>query len=338
MLNQQFAKLPFETLPAPPYRPRRGGALIAFGVVLVVVGIVGPSMALLALDPDYLLDRDDVGDDPIFWVTTLVGFVGGVLGGVKLIGRGRRMRAVPALDVLRHDPRAPVLFLRSFDDDDLVDPTPVMVPLGDLFQRRYEVSLSKPLQGIGPMISIGRPGNKLALLGGARLFVPNHAWQAAVDFLRERAGAVVLVVGRSEGIWWEIESSMRAVPLRRLLFFFPYVEQADRRRSIWQRFFHYTPARTPLSSKAYKRMEQERQDRYALFRQRVQPLLSSPLPETLGRCQFIDFLPDGTPRALPTVRPWWWPIVFMAPSTARMMVNIPRTLRPFVQKLQKSNA
>ena len=139
------------------------------------------------------------------------------LVGVRFIARGRRMRAIPAVDLLRKDTRAPVLFLRSFEDDDLIDPTPRMVPMGDLFQQRYEEWLSNPLYAIGPVISIGRPGDKLALLGGARLFVPDHAWQSAIEYLRERAAAVILMVGRTEGVWWvtplDPVSTVGATPL-----------------------------------------------------------------------------------------------------------------------------
>jgi hypothetical protein len=243
------------------------------------------------------------------------------------------MRALPALDLLRRDRRPPVLFLRSFDDDDLIDPTPRMVPMGDWFPRRYEESLAKALRAVGPMITIGRPGEKLALLGAGRLFVPDHAWQAAVEHFRASAAAVVLMVGRSPGLWWEIESSLRLVPMQRLLIFFPYVEEAAKRRSLWQRFFHYHPANVPLSHKPHVRMEQERQARFALFRERMQPTLSHQLAETLGTALFIDFQTDGRPRALATVRPWWWFGTILTPSARRMVANVGRTLAPFVERL-----
>jgi hypothetical protein len=327
--------LPFDTLPAPPCRPRAGALVIAAGIILMIIGVLAPTLGLYLLDSGFDVEAADVADLLVYLVL-LIPVLLGFYGGVWLIARGRRMRAVGATALLAETAPAPVLFLRSFDDDDLVDPTPRMLPLGDLFERRYEESLGSALEHIGPMVSIGRPGNRLVQLGGARLFVPDHAWRTAVAYLRKRAAAVLLVVGRSEGLWWEIESSLREVPLERLLFFFPYVEDARRRRSIWQRFFHVNPSRLPLSTKAYRRMEAERQSRYQLFRAQVQGLLTTPLPEALGRSQFVDFTADGQPRLLATVRPWWWPVTVFTPSSARMIVDLARTLRPFVDKLKKS--
>src|SRR6266481_2970767 len=41
---------------------------------------------------------------------------------VNLILRGRKMRAPRALDILSSGDQTPVVLLRSFDDDDLIDP------------------------------------------------------------------------------------------------------------------------------------------------------------------------------------------------------------------------
>jgi hypothetical protein len=126
------------------------------------------------------------------------------------------------------------------------------------------------------------------------------------------------------------------VPRQRLLFFFPYVEEAARRRSLWQRFFHYRPANAPLVRQPFLRMEQERQARFALFRERMQPHLLQPLPETIEHALFIDFQPNGHPRALITARPWWSPLGILTPSVKRMLSNMERTLLPFVEKLRNT--
>ena len=333
---QEITSLPFDTLPSPPYRPRAGMWLEGLGVAMIVLGLVLPEPIAVALKQPLGLDTDEFGFVAVLFVGALLSFVGLFAVGVLLVARGRQMRALPALELLRRDRRPPVLFLRSFDDDDLIDPTPRILPLGDWFPRRYEESLAKALRAVGPMITIGRPGEKLALLGAGRLLVPDHAWQAAVDYLGTSAVTVVLMVGRSQGIWWEINSSLRLLPMHRLLFFFPYVEEVTRRRSLWQRFIHYHPSSVSLNRKPYVRMEQERQARFALFRERIQPSLLQQLPQTLGTALFIDFQTDGRPRALTTVRPWWWPFFVLTPSARRMLANVERTLAPFVEKLQSS--
>lgn len=319
--------LPFETLPGPLRRQGLGSLVVGVGVAMVILGLFAPTAALVMLDSG--------GDGALVIVLAFL-FIAGLYGGVQLIAHGRRMRAIPAEQQLAATERPPVLFLRSFDDDDLLDPTPRMIPLGDFFPRRYEESLVQPLEGVGPMVSIGRPGNRLPMLGGARLFVSDRHWQEAVNHLREHAAAVVLMIGRTEGLWWEIESSIRSVAPEKLLFFFPYVEESKRRQSLMQRFLGYRPAEVPLSRKAYRRMEQEREARYHEFRKRVQPLLSAELPAELGSSQFIDIDSKGQIRVLQTRRPWWQALTFATPSLRMMSMNLRRTLDPFVRKITHS--
>ena len=78
--------LPFETLPAPPQRQRIGSRLIAFGVMMVMFGLAAIPAASLMLG---LYDEVLI---VVVAVPVLVGFY----GGAHLIGRGRRMRALPA--------------------------------------------------------------------------------------------------------------------------------------------------------------------------------------------------------------------------------------------------
>jgi hypothetical protein len=326
------ASLPFDTLPPLPYNPRLGRALTRAGGATLVVSLL-PWVIVVAVGAGYRMNSDDVGSVAFLIVATLISLMIWLVG-VALIGRGRRLQSCPALQLMQRDPRRPILFLRSFDDDDLFDPTPRMIPLGDYFPRRYEESLAQALRTIGPMITIGRPGDELALLGGARLCVPDHAWKTAVEYLRNRASVVVLMIGRSQGLWWEITSSLESVPIERLLCFFPYVEETKRRRSFMQRFLYYHPAEMPLFKGAYRRMELEREKRYALFQERVQPLLAKSLALRLDNAQFVDFLPDGTPRVLQSVRPWWWPLAIFTPSMRRMLTNNERTLQPFLEKFQ----
>ena len=67
------------------------------------------------------------------------------------------------------------------------------------------------------------------------------------------------------------------------------------------------------------------------------PHWSVVLPESMGTSQFLDFMGDGKPRLLPVIRPWWRPLAFFTPSAKRMIVNLERTLQPFVDKLMLSS-
>ena len=334
MALPELTALPFATLPPPPYRPRVARWLTFAGISLIVGSFVFPAIAIVALGIDEELKSDDLSLALTFlFGAGMVAVFAVFLIGVAVTAHGRQLRALPAAELLRQDRRIPLLFLRSFDDDDLIDPTPRMMPMGDNFPRRYEESLASALRAVGPMLTIGRPGERTPLLGAGRLFVPNDAWQAAVAYLRTHTRAVILMVGRSPGIWWEITSCLESVPISHLLFFFPYVEDPGKRRSFLQRFVAYRPANIPLIRAPYRRMEQERQARYQLFRERVAPLVSQPLPASLEGALFLDFLADGTPRALKVVRPWWWPIALVTPSMRLMLADHTRTLRPFVDKL-----
>jgi hypothetical protein len=74
----------------------------------------------------------------------------------------------------------------------------------NLFQQRYEENLSRALKQLGTVITVGRPGDPLGFAGAARFYVSQDNWQDAIRYLMTHTAAVVIVVGRTEGLWWEI--------------------------------------------------------------------------------------------------------------------------------------
>ena len=127
---------------------------------------------------------------------------------------GRRLRYKLAVS-LRANEEAPVLLLRSFNDDELLDPRPL-----DFFQPRYEETLLSALSSLGPAVCIGRPKDSLGFGGAARLYVSDDTWQQAVRYFMQRARAVVIVVGRTDGLLWEIATAMDVVDRTALLYCF----------------------------------------------------------------------------------------------------------------------
>lgn len=63
------------------------------------------------------------------------------------------MRTRCATDILLHDSRMPVVILRSFEDDDLIDP--YFPATNQISPGCYENRLAKALNAIGPAVVLG---------------------------------------------------------------------------------------------------------------------------------------------------------------------------------------
>ena len=123
-----------------------------------------------------------------------------------MIRRGRKMLAVRAEALLASDPRQPVLYLRSFQDEDQ-DRGPVgalrssqgsiqaLSHSTPAWGLREQEALSVLFSEVGPYVAIGKPGEKLPELGAARMYVPDSKWQVKVRQLCLDAKLVVVRAG-----------------------------------------------------------------------------------------------------------------------------------------------
>lgn len=250
----------------------------------------------------------------------------------NLILRGRKLRAPRALDILSSGDRPPVVLLRSFDDDDLIDPT--FPATYHIAPGRYEERLVKALRPIGLTVALGRPEEPEPELGAARLYVKNEHWQEAIKYLLEKAGAVVAIVGKSQGLWWEIELALSRVPPVKLLFFFPYPAAKKVRDS----YLRTVLLQNPIFGRWLRRstapeMEAEREGRYQLFRERFGPAFKGPLPSTLDSARFLHLDSDGRSRLLDPLKPSL--LTRLATMNFSPGLDIPfgSELRPFVRKI-----
>lgn len=164
----------------------------------------------------------DVGD----WLLEGIGSLASV--GLFLLilffgRRGLQHEAPTAEEAMRRDPRPPVIYLRSFQDDGQAleapfDPGGLGRRIATVLMHTPEQELADALAHVGPVIAIGKPGEQLPELGAARLYVPHDSWQARVNALLDAAALVVLRVGSSPGVRWEIEQTLARVPPARRLF------------------------------------------------------------------------------------------------------------------------
>lgn len=140
--------------------------------------------------------------------------------GPSLVYYGRRLLARPALQAVLEDPRAPVIYFRSFAYETLEAATQT----GRAGQLPAETRLVPALERIGPVLAIGRPGERLTVPGAARLYVGDDDWKRVALGLMRQARLVVVRADAGlagTGLAWEVSTAREAVPPDRLAVWLP---------------------------------------------------------------------------------------------------------------------
>jgi hypothetical protein len=142
-----------------------------------------------------------------------LGFLSLILGGAAY-NRGRRLAAQSAQHAIEADPRSPILFLRSFTDDDLKVRSRRLVSRNPLLllaawagfgrKNRFEEAIVAELSARGPVVAIGQPSERLPQLGAARWYEADSSWQDAIASMMRRASVIVIAAARTDGVTWEI--------------------------------------------------------------------------------------------------------------------------------------
>jgi hypothetical protein len=195
----------------------RRGAVLRLGAANILFVCV----AFAALQDSGALDPEVTP-----WYVALALLTGFVLAARWGIGRfrsGWKYDARSAEEALARDPRPPVLYLRSFDAD------PQMVVTGHSRAAKaagvlsYATSVSPEqeltfiLEGVGPVIAIGKPGERLPELGAARRYVADDQWREVVHRMMREAALVVIRAGETDNLWWEIEQALTVCSPRRVI-------------------------------------------------------------------------------------------------------------------------
>ena len=109
--------------------------------------------------------------------------------------------------MIRKDSRAPILFLRSFSDDQVRLERPkrnvlaFLVLLGEPLPTLDHILLEEGTAQ-GP-VTIGAPGTTPPF-GAARAYVRNDNWTQVVSDLAQRSHAIVMTLDQTTGIKWEL--------------------------------------------------------------------------------------------------------------------------------------
>lgn len=216
--------LPLRALPS---QPAPLWSLLATALLLVGLGL------LLAPHP---------GPAWMPYAQNAVAFALLGLGGGAYV-RGQRAAAAGAAEAMAKDPRAPILYLRSFQDDGLavgaqriffLNPLRLCASLwGGGRAIRFEETLAAELGAYGPVVGIGQPNEALPQLGAARWYESDATWQAGIDALLPRAQLIVVSVARTDGLAWEISRIEQLGLWPRVVFVLPPVDPQEARLR-WQ--------------------------------------------------------------------------------------------------------
>ena len=313
-------KYPFRLLPSAKRRPFLGVIVTILGWTPAWLGMIGNIALLYWLGWNF----SDPNKSWIFFgfnIFIALSFFLFYPLWLKLQIIGPRMRELDALTLLERDYRPPVLYLRSFGDDDLPDVTL------STWASTYEMQLCQVLRDIGPVVAIGRPGEAFPERGAARFYVSNDEWRDAVKYFLAHSAAVVFIVGKSDGVLWEIETALKQISPEKLLFFFPYGLKKERRNT-WLAYRRLI-RNYSFQPDVVKEMEQDQHERYQLFRQNITTFWPYELPAALEDAAFLTFLPDGKAQPLKTKRA---PLITRASDRLKININFQRTLRPFLER------
>lgn len=162
--------------------------------------------------------------------------------GSRLFNEAQRIAALRVAEIRKLDDRTPVLFIRSFSDD------------SRRLERRFSVvkffapktltleeAVVSRSWGVGPVVGIGQPGEKLGPLGAAREYIEGDTWRDRIEHLMGESRLIVSVLGYTEGLLWEYQDLVRLGHLGKLLLVFPPVG-LPLANQLWRLFQTVLPA------------------------------------------------------------------------------------------------
>lgn len=220
----------------PRYSRFVGNVLVLFAGFVLITGMVLPGF-LQGLFP-LLLAPDGFGTQILAIAVFTLLF--GVATWFYLLGK--KLIHKSAHDLIYYDNRQPIIILRSFRDDEawyvLRRPwlTMVIGPIATFFNWvSFEEALAGHLSRYGPVIAIGRPGERYATLGAAREYLGDDKWQERVLELVPRCRSIILMIGTTGGLAWEMEQLIRLNLLEKVILLFPPVKSSNMKMR-WKAF------------------------------------------------------------------------------------------------------
>jgi hypothetical protein len=146
-----------------------------------------------------------------------------------------------------------VLYLRPFRSDEALssigEAAPAMFNTALVMSKRTEEEqLREAVRPIGSLVAIGRPGEDVPYVGAMRGYLSADDWQETVLRLMGTARLVMLGIGHSSSLIWELTQATRHLPPERLLLLITGDE--DEYRAFCAAYASYFPRGLPSNPPA----------------------------------------------------------------------------------------
>ena len=139
------------------------------------------------------------------------------------LGQAQKQSIISMDELQVDDPRPPILFLRSFGDDQVAFQKRgrlLMSFLSDITDPPSNLDQELLWEGMffGPVVALGNPADKVPPYGIARGYVANRNWQQVVSELASEAAAIVICFDDTDSLWWEVEHVLTNSYIEKTLF------------------------------------------------------------------------------------------------------------------------
>jgi hypothetical protein len=219
-----------EEVPLPAQRRAYGWALRVTGWIMRTAGTVAGIIGLQGTRTSYTATHQFGYTGPNWLERSLI-FIAIMVAGIVVfglslrVGRYARRHLVHVIESPASlAPGSYVLYLRPFFQDESTSGIAPQPEGGNSFNmvmrsgRTYEERLARVFREFGPLVTVGRPEEKLPRGSGARrIYIPLHGWEPVVGELIGNARLIILGAGPGKGTVWEYVEVMRRRDPSRLI-------------------------------------------------------------------------------------------------------------------------
>ncbi|PYP90015.1 MAG: hypothetical protein DMF61_02100 [Blastocatellia bacterium AA13] len=157
----------------------------------------------------------------------------------------QRLASLQVEELIRNDKRPPVLYLRSFREDNMNARAIVL--------QSIEQEMKSVLFDIGPFVAFAEPDSHPSAAGAFRLKADRETWHGAVCEAMSKARLVIMRVSDSPGFLWEAREAIRRVRPEQLVFLIT----GDKKGAEYVRFRQNMAESLPCQLPEYKKFKKK---------------------------------------------------------------------------------